>query len=444
MVRGAFVIGVQHGRGVLLTRGPGGAWQPPRMIQITGGSVGYQIGVQSTDLILIFRTPQSVANVLRGTLKVGVDASAAAGPVGRQASAATDLPLQAEILSYSRARGAFLGVSIDGSSISMDPASRRDVSTSRRARSRPRRRNWCSCSRRSPAAVRPTVAPPTQQVVAVVPNGPPAAPPSRPPSQPAVVPAVPQPTSELETARQQLDASSRQLAASLDDKWKQFLALPAEIYIPNHTPSMESIEQAISRYEKVSEDPQFAALTEPAGVSSDAQRPVAAGRTAARHAAENAPAAAADWGEVAVNVTNLSGTSRRGILDKRTDGDRDDGQCDSRCEVPLISTRCTRSIVKEGRPHDGAACRVSRSRLSASAAAGRICRRSIFGSEAFGRAIHDPLVRAWWDDVGFAGQCPGCGGWIHFTIRGKQAIDETAAQSLPKLPANWADEAVIL
>ena len=67
-----------------------------------------------------------------------------------------------------------------------------------------------------------------------------------------------------------------------------------------------------------------------------------------------------------------------------------------------------------------------------------------FRFETFGRAIHDPLVRAWWDDVGFAGQCPGCGGWIHFTIRGKRAIDEAVAQSLPKLPANWADEAVIL
>ena len=104
-----------------MMRGPGGAWQPPRMVTMAGGSVGYQIGVQSTDLILVFRTPQSVANLLRGTLKVGVDASAAAGPVGRQASASTDLQLQAEILSYSRARGAFVGVSIDGSSISLDP-----------------------------------------------------------------------------------------------------------------------------------------------------------------------------------------------------------------------------------------------------------------------------------------------------------------------------------
>ena len=113
-VRGAFVVGAQFGRGVLLVRGPGGAWQAPRMIDITGGSLGYQIGVQSTDLILIFRTPQSVANVMRGTLKVGVDASVAAGPVGRQASAATDLPMKAEILSYSRTRGAFVGASIAG------------------------------------------------------------------------------------------------------------------------------------------------------------------------------------------------------------------------------------------------------------------------------------------------------------------------------------------
>lgn len=67
-----------------------------------------------------------------------------------------------------------------------------------------------------------------------------------------------------------------------------------------------------------------------------------------------------------------------------------------------------------------------------------------FRLEAFGRAIHDPLVRAWWDDVGFAGQCPSCHRWIHFTIRGKLAIDAQAAQSLPKLPANWAEEAVIL
>jgi hypothetical protein len=105
-----------------------------------------------------------------------------------------------------------------------------------------------------------TVAPPTQEVAALVPNGPPNAPPGA-PSGPTSAVAVPQAANNLESARQQLDAASRQLAASLDDQWKQYLALPAEIYIPNHAPSVESIEQAISRYESVSENPQYAALS---------------------------------------------------------------------------------------------------------------------------------------------------------------------------------------
>jgi hypothetical protein len=67
-----------------------------------------------------------------------------------------------------------------------------------------------------------------------------------------------------------------------------------------------------------------------------------------------------------------------------------------------------------------------------------------FRLEAFGRAVHDPLVRAWWDDVGFVGQCPTCHGWIHFTIRGKRPVDEVEAQGLPRLPETWTDEAVIL
>jgi hypothetical protein len=67
-----------------------------------------------------------------------------------------------------------------------------------------------------------------------------------------------------------------------------------------------------------------------------------------------------------------------------------------------------------------------------------------FRLEAFGRPVHDPLVKAWWNDVGFAGRCPGFGGWIHFTIRGKRAIGDAEASWLPQLPANWAGEAIIL
>jgi hypothetical protein len=76
------------------------------------------------------------------------------------------------------------------------------------------------------------------------------------------------------------------------------------------------------------------------------------------------------------------------------------------------------------------------------------CQQSLraidFRLEAFGRNVHDPLVRAWWADTGFAGRCPSCGGWIHFTVRGKRAISEEEAAGVPQLPPNWADEAIIL
>jgi lipid-binding SYLF domain-containing protein len=242
MVRGAFVVGVQRGRGVLLVRGPGGAWEAPRMIEITGGSLGYQVGVQSTDLILIFRTPQSVANVMKGTLKVGVDASAAAGPVGRQASAATDLPLQTEILSYSRARGAFVGASIDGSSISFDKATD-------------------ALYYQPPGTVPASATQLVQLVTTLSKGGAPNVPQTAPPAAAAASAPVPEAPNSLEAARQELDASSRQLAANLDDQWKKYLALPAEVYIPNHVPNVESIHTAIMRYETVSRQPQYSALT---------------------------------------------------------------------------------------------------------------------------------------------------------------------------------------
>jgi len=267
MVRGAFVIGLQRGRGVLLVRDPNGAWQAPRMIEITGGSVGYQLGVQSTDLILVFRTPQSVANVMRGTLKVGVDASAAAGPVGRDATAATDLSLQAEILSYSRARGAFVGASIEGSSISMDPATdalyyQPPGTVPVSATQLVQLLTTLASGKRVPEVAPPesTSIPVVTQIPAPAPILSPSVPTALPPA-PAAVPPAPQGPDELEVARQQLDASSRQLAAAVDDRWKQYLALPAELYMPNHMPNITAIEQAIGRYEAIANQPQYAPLT---------------------------------------------------------------------------------------------------------------------------------------------------------------------------------------
>lgn len=241
MVRGAFVVGVQHGRGVLVMRDAQGAWQPPRFIQITGGSVGYQIGVQATDLVLVFRTQQSVANLLRGTMKVGVDASAAAGPVGRQTSAATDLQLQAEILSYSRARGAFVGVSIDGSVISLDP-------------------NAEAIYYQTPGAV-PASTVQLLQVLAAYSAVAPVV--GVAPGQVAAaggwVPAG-QGGGDAEAARQQLNRSYQQFAASLPtDEWRRYLA-PTAVNGPNGVQNPQAVQQLTSNYEAVSRDPQFAAL----------------------------------------------------------------------------------------------------------------------------------------------------------------------------------------
>jgi lipid-binding SYLF domain-containing protein len=240
MVRGAFVIGVQHGRGVLVARDAQGNWQSPRMIQITGGSIGYQIGVQATDLVLVFRTPQSVANVLRGTLKIGVDASAAAGPVGRQTSAATDLQLQAEILSYSRARGAFVGVSIDGSSISLDASA--------------------EAMYYQPPGTVPASAIQLLQTIAAYTAGVSVAGANGQLVAASGTSWVPQGATGSEDARRQLDVSSRQLSTSLDENWQRYLGLPAEVYMPNATISPQAIQPALARYEEVAKDPKYATL----------------------------------------------------------------------------------------------------------------------------------------------------------------------------------------
>src|SRR5262245_18407048 len=116
VLKAGFLIGGRHGKGVLVVREPWGGWGDPDFLGLTGGSVGWQAGAQSTDLVLIFRSTRSVDRLLqgKGKLALGADASVAAGPVGREAAAATDLRLKAEVLSYSRSRGLFGGVSLAG------------------------------------------------------------------------------------------------------------------------------------------------------------------------------------------------------------------------------------------------------------------------------------------------------------------------------------------
>ncbi|MFO0897567.1 MAG: lipid-binding SYLF domain-containing protein [Pirellulales bacterium] len=121
VVKAGFIFGGRFGRGVLMVRNEQGRWGDPVFITITGGSVGWQVGVQSTDVILVFRTRRGIDQLLSGRqFTLGADAAVAAGPVGRQAEAGTDLRLGAEILSYSRSRGLFAGVSLGGSLIEID------------------------------------------------------------------------------------------------------------------------------------------------------------------------------------------------------------------------------------------------------------------------------------------------------------------------------------
>jgi lipid-binding SYLF domain-containing protein len=119
MVKAGFIVGGMRGRGVLSARTASG-WSAPTFMTLTGGSFGLQIGGQAVDLVLVINNRRGLEHFLGNQFKLGTDASVAAGPVGREAQAATDLQLRAEILSYSRARGLFAGVTINGSTVRTD------------------------------------------------------------------------------------------------------------------------------------------------------------------------------------------------------------------------------------------------------------------------------------------------------------------------------------
>jgi len=246
MIKGGFVVGVRHGRGVVMVRDENRNWQAPQFVTMTGGSVGWQIGLQATDVILVFTTRNSVEGLLNGKFTVGVDAAAAAGPVGRQASAGTDLRLRSEIYSWNRSRGLFAGASIDGSSLQMDhlathnfygggqvvPASATDLLTTIAA-----------------------YADPQLQEGEMVQGGP-----MLTPAQPGVIgPAGQQGIDQL---RGELSRSSTQLAAMLPEDWKRFLALPAQVYEEGAHPSLNSLQVAATNFATVSADPKFAQLTQ--------------------------------------------------------------------------------------------------------------------------------------------------------------------------------------
>lgn len=126
MVKGGFIFGGKHGKGVASCRTADG-WSAPAFITISGGSWGLQIGLEGIDLVMIIQNEKGMQKLLDSNFKIGADASAAAGPVGRHASAGTDWKMDTEILTYSRAKGAFAGLTLEGASVRQDSDSRKAI-----------------------------------------------------------------------------------------------------------------------------------------------------------------------------------------------------------------------------------------------------------------------------------------------------------------------------
>ena len=115
VIKAALGVGGRHGTGVVSCRDESGAWSPPSFISLSGASIGFQIGAQSTDFVLFFMSERGTRSLLKSRVTLGADASVAAGPVGRTVEASTDIKLDAEIYAYARAKGLFAGVSLEGS-----------------------------------------------------------------------------------------------------------------------------------------------------------------------------------------------------------------------------------------------------------------------------------------------------------------------------------------
>lgn len=251
VVKGSLVIGIRHGRGVLVTRDTGGAWRLPIFITLTGGSVGWQVGVQATDVILVFKSESSVAGLLRGKFTIGADAAAAAGPLGRQAAAATDAQLRAEILSYSRSRGLFAGISLDGSAIQTDLNANQSYYGSPLV--------GPDGSIVVPPNHIPTESQQLAQKIARYTGAPVVALTS---DNAAVADKIPQSVQqEAERLRQELANASLNLYSILDESWQRFLAIPPQVHESGQLPDRQAMQVSLQRFDQVTGDPRYRGLS---------------------------------------------------------------------------------------------------------------------------------------------------------------------------------------
>jgi lipid-binding SYLF domain-containing protein len=237
MIKVGFVGGVQRGRGVVLLRDDQGRWELPRFLTVTGGSIGWQAGAQSIDLLLVFKTRRSIEGLLDGQFKLGADAAVAAGPLGRNAGAATDVLLQAEIFSYSRSRGLFAGVAVDGSVLQIDTRASQA---------------YYGAADPAQAAHVPDASVALVELVAALTAAASAGGPVGAPVAGGELPSA-------EALGRDLAASAVRLHELLDAPWRRYLALPRELF-DGAAPSATALDEALARYDNVAADPRYADL----------------------------------------------------------------------------------------------------------------------------------------------------------------------------------------
>ena len=282
VIKVGLVVGGQHGKGVMVAREPDGSWRAPMFVSLTGGSIGWQVGAQATDIVLVFKTQKSVEGLMRGKFTLGADAAVAAGPVGRRTSAATDSELKAEIYSYSRSRGLFAGLSIDGSVLQvhddLNAAYYGPVAPGAPPQTVPQSAltlvqtiaKLCAAPEVAeagvpfeplPAAREPTLAGPQPAITQQLAPQPMVTQPM-PAHQFAPQSFAPQPVQELEELRSELAGAAANLNPLLDNGWRRYLALPEEISQRNKRAPANEVLATLRRFDAVAENPQYRALQE--------------------------------------------------------------------------------------------------------------------------------------------------------------------------------------
>ncbi len=243
MLKVGFVVAGRRGRGFVVVRREDGTWGNPIFVVLTGGSVGWQAGLQATDVVLVFTNQRSLKRVLDGggKLTLGADVGVAAGPIGRQAAAATDDELRGEIFSYSRSRGLFAGIAIDGSVLEID-----DEANSvfyGRDGVRPGEILTGQAIHIPPAAdqlrAELGLLAPSERV-----------PPPESLHEPTLVPL------ELVT-RRNVARAWHNFAQRLDSRWTTYFAPPAELFQDGPSPPLQAVEEFVRRFDRVATDPQY-------------------------------------------------------------------------------------------------------------------------------------------------------------------------------------------